>query len=133
MGRLMEIREWGRAASWRKPAEREAQAPKAAPNLAVRGCEGIRGAGEGLSEQQAIVDDVVVLDATLGVPGAPPRRDQPIQRFLEGETGREHAGIAERARRSGGQSATRHASGPVAGRTERDPGRVRTRQLAAGD
>src|SRR5258707_22537 len=83
-----------------KNSEREAQAPIADPNLAVRGCEGIRGAGEGLSEQQAIVDDVVVLDATLGVPGAPPRRDQPIQRFLESETGREHAAIPERAGRS---------------------------------
>src|SRR5256886_9035552 len=116
-----------------KNSEREAQAPIADPNLAVRGCEGIRGAGEGLSEQQAIVDDVVVLDATLGVPGAPPSRDQPLQRLLQGEIGREHAGIAERARRSGGQSATRHASVPVAARTNRGPGRRRERQWDAGD
>src|ERR1700730_909216 len=133
IGRFMTIRALGRPASWREPSEREAQAPIADPNLAVRGCEGIRGAGKGLSEQQAIVDDVVVLDATLGVPGAPPRRDQPIQRLLQGETGREHAGIAERARRGGGQSATRHASVPVAARTDRDPGRRRDRQWDAGD
>src|SRR6478672_6824773 len=134
IGRFMTIRALGRPASWRKHSEREAQAPIADPNLAVRGCVGIRGAGEGLSEQQAIVDDVVVLDATLCVPGAPPRRDPPIQRLLQGETGREHAGIAERARlEGGGRSATRHASVPVVARTDRDPGRRRDRQWSAGD
>src|SRR5262249_3262627 len=53
IGRFMTIRAVGRPASWQKHSEREAQAPIADPNLAVRGCVGIRGAGEGLSEQQA--------------------------------------------------------------------------------
>src|ERR1700746_770376 len=119
----MTIRALGRPASWRKHSEREAQAPIADPHLAVRGCVGIRGAGEGLSEQQAVVDDVVVLEAALGVPGAPPRRDQPVQRLLQRKTSREHAGIAERAwLDGGGRSAARYASIPVAGRADRDPG-----------
>src|SRR6516165_12359996 len=134
IGRFMTIRASRHPASWRKNSERKAQAPIADPHLAVRGWVGTRGAGEGLSEQQAIVDDVVVLEATLGVPGAPPRWDPPIQRLLQGETGGEHAGIAERARLGGGgRSATRYASIPVAGRTDRDPSRCRDRQRGASD
>src|SRR6266478_4646702 len=87
--------------------------------------------GQTLSEQQAVVDDVVVLEAALAVPGAPPRRDQPIQRLLQRETGREHAGIAERARLDGGgRSATRRADSrgrasiPIAARADREIGRA---------
>ena len=48
--------------------EREAQAPITDPHLAVGSWIGARSAGEGLSEQQAVVDDVVVLETTLHMP-----------------------------------------------------------------
>src|SRR6516165_1002532 len=99
--RFMTIRASRHPASWRKNSEREAQARIADPHVAMGVSVGTHHAVDDLSEQQAIVDDVVVLEATLDVPVAPPCRDQPIQRFLEGETARERAGITERARCGG--------------------------------
>ena len=51
-----------------KNSEREAQAPIADPHVAMGVSVGTHHAVDDLSEQQAVVDDVVVLETTLHMP-----------------------------------------------------------------
>src|SRR4051794_30611006 len=97
--------------------ESEAEAAEAYPHVAMRGREGRRGADEGLRQQQAVVEDVVILEAVLDVPVAEPVRDE-LQRRLAGQAGREHADIVEVARRRAQRSAAGEAAVPVARRAD---------------
>ena len=94
--------------------EAEAEAGEAHQHIAMGGVERARGSGEGLRQQQAVVDQVVVLNARVDVPLAQPRR-HPGERDRSLETGREHALIAGGARREDRWSAAGDAAVPVGG------------------
>src|SRR4051812_31609444 len=98
----------------------------------MSGLEGSRRASERLGEQQAVVDQVVVLEAAFDVPVAQSRRDY-VERKLALQTGRDDASIAERARRGSDRPAACCAVVPVAARADGHPGGGRNRQRNAID
>src|SRR5947208_3114717 len=95
--------------------ERETKAGEPDRDVAVGGGESRRGPGEGLREQQAVVDDVVVLEAGLGVPVAEALRDE-RERRLAGQPGGEHARVVQLAWRHERDATAEHAPIPIAGR-----------------
>src|SRR5262249_42074857 len=98
--------------------EAEADAGEADGDVLVRSGNRTRRPDLLLSQQQVVVDDVVVLEAGLGVPGAEPRRN-PVERELASEASREHTGIVMAAEPD---IAKIGACVPVARRTHGDPG-----------
>src|ERR1700730_3738286 len=108
-------------------SEPEAEAGERHQHVAVGGGERTRGSGEGLGQQQAVVDQVIVLNARVDVPLAQPRR-HPSERDRPLEAGREHALIAGRARGEDGRAAAGDAAIPVGRWPDAGPGRRREYQ-----
>src|SRR5215510_4796343 len=101
--------------------EAEAEAAEADDVVFVGGGKAGNSERGQLRTLQIVVEEVVVLEASLGVPLAVARR-HPIQCQLAGQTGREYADIVGAAERGAAErGATR--SIPVLRGANRDPGR----------